>query len=373
MYGFEILGLGTALPQYTISQTAMATFAATCVSPESTGSRNPTGLIEVLYRRAGVQSRHSVLLESSSDDEATAERFFEFVKGPDDHGPGTARRMNRFEIEAPKISIQATASAICDAGISASEITHLITVSCSGFSAPGVDLALIENLGLSRNVARTHVGFMGCHGALNGLRAAHSFAAADANAVVAMCAVELCTLHHQYGWDPQQIVANSLFADGAATVIGRARSASTFASHSFPGQLVDSYSFVIPETSDLMTWRIGDNGFEMSLSPEVPSVITRTLPGALTEFLGRNGLTIDQVQSWAIHPGGPRILAATAEAAGLTDEQMDASISVFQRCGNMSSPTVLFILDELRTRNAALPCVMLGFGPGLNVEAALLK
>jgi len=373
MNGFKILGLGTALPDHTISQAAMATFAATCVAPELTGSKNPSGLIQALYRRAGVQSRHSVLLESSDDDEATAERFFEFVKGPDDRGPGTAQRMNRFEIEAPKIALKATANAISEAGIAPDEITHLITVSCSGFSAPGVDLYLIENLGLSRNVSRTHVGFMGCHGALNGLRVAHSFAAADPNAVVAMCAVELCTLHHQYGWDPQQIVANSLFADGAATVIGRANISHNIPSQNLPGQLVDSYSFVIPATSELMTWRVGDNGFEMTLSPEVPGVITRTLPGALNEFLGRNGLTIGDIQGWAIHPGGPRILAATAEAAGLSDEQIDASISVFQRCGNMSSPTVLFILDELRSRNAALPCLMLGFGPGLNVEMALLR
>ncbi len=373
MNNLEILGLGTALPEHSISQAGMATFATTCVAPELTGSKNPAGLIQALYRRAGVRSRHSVLLESSSDDEATAERFFEFVKGPEDRGPGTAERMNRFEIEAPKIAMKATARALREANIDPAEITHLITVSCSGFSAPGVDLYLIENLGLSRSVARTHVGFMGCHGALNGLRVAHSFAAADPNAVVAMCAVELCTLHHQYGWDPQQIVANSLFADGAATVIGRATSHSDGPSQKLPGRLVDNFSFVIPGTSELMTWKIGDNGFEMTLSPEVPGVITRMLPGALNAFLRRNGLTLSEIQSWAIHPGGPRILAATAEAAGLSDAQIDASISVFQQCGNMSSPTVLFILDELRTRNANLPCVMLGFGPGLNVEIALLR
>ena len=192
MKSFEILGLGTALPEHSISQAGMATFATTCVAPELTGSKNPSGLIHALYRRAGVQSRHSVLLESSSDDEATAERFFEFVKGPEDRGPGTAERMNRFEIEAPKIAMKATDKAIKEAKIDPAEITHLITVSCSGFSAPGVDLHLIETLGLARSVARTHVGFMGCHGALNGLRVAHSFAAADPNAVIAMCASARC-------------------------------------------------------------------------------------------------------------------------------------------------------------------------------------
>ncbi len=371
MNSFEILGLGTALPEHSISQKGMATFAATCVVPELTGSSNPSGLMEIMYRRAGVQTRHSVLLAESSDDEATAQRFFKFVKDGDDRGPGTAERMNRFELEAPKLAIKSATAALAEAGVAASEITHLVTVSCSGFSAPGVDLALIESLGLARSVARTHVGFMGCHGALNGLRVCHAFAAADPKAVVLMVAVELCTLHHQYGWDPQKIVANSLFADGSAAIVGRAATNAT--PRGLPGCLVDSFSFVIPETSNMMTWRVGDNGFEMSLSPEVPGVITRTLPGALAEFLGRNGLALEDVQSWAIHPGGPRILAATAEAAKLTEEIMNPSISILQRCGNMSSPTVLFILNELRSRNASLPCVMLGFGPGLNVEMALLR
>lgn len=373
MIGFDILGLGTALPEHSISQTGMATFAATCVLPELSDSKNPTALVQALYRRAGAQTRHSVLLESSSDDEATAERFYRFAKGADDFGPGTGERMNRFERDAPAISAQASDMALKDASIDPTKVTHLITVSCSGFSAPGVDLSLIEDLGLSRTIARTHVGFMGCHGALNGLRVAHAFAAADPAAIILVCAVELCTLHHQYGWDPQKIVANSLFADGAAAVVGRASTDNSSQRNSLPGRLVDNYSCVIPDTNDMMTWRIGDHGFEMTLSPEVPGVITRMLPGVLAEFLSRNQLALSDINSWAIHPGGPRILAATAEAAHLSDEKMNASVSILQRCGNMSSPTVLFILNELRTSNAELPCLMLGFGPGLNVEIALLK
>ena len=373
MIGFDILGLGTALPEHSISQAGMATFAVTCVLPELSDSKNPTALVQALYRRAGVQTRHSVLLESSSDDEATAERFYRFVKGADDFGPGTGQRMLRFERDAPAIAAQASDRALKDASIDPTGVTHLITVSCSGFSAPGVDVSLIEDLGLSRTIARTHVGFMGCHGALNGLRVAHAFAAADPDAVVLMCAVELCTLHHQYGWDPQKIVANSLFADGAAAVVGRASSDCSPRQTAVPGRLVDNYSCVIPDTNDMMTWRIGDHGFEMTLSPEVPGVITRMLPGVLAEFLSRNKLALSDIKSWAIHPGGPRILAATAEAAHLSDEKMNASVSILQRCGNMSSPTVLFILNELRTSNAELPCLMLGFGPGLNVEIALLK
>ena len=377
MNSLEILGLGTALPEHSISQSGAATFATTCVAADTPDVRNAPALIQALYRRAGVQSRHSVLLESSSDGEATAERFYRFATAVDDRGPTTADRMLRYETDAPPLAARAASAAIQDAGIDPAEITHLITVSCSGFSAPGVDLYLIEDLGLSAAVARTHVGFMGCHGALNGLRVAHAFAASDPNAVILICAIELCTLHHQYGWDPQKIVANSLFADGAAAVVGRAAVQEPGGSlpsrtAKLPGRLIASASHVIPNTRDMMTWNIRNSGFEMSLSPEVPRLITEFLPTVLGEFLGRHGLTIATVPNWGIHPGGPRILSATAEAARLTEDQLAPSLRMLQTCGNMSSPTVLFILKELERQSSTGPCVILGFGPGLNVEMALL-
>lgn len=370
---FVILGLGTALPEHYISQQGAATFATTCIAADAAESSNVPALVQALYRRAGVHQRHSVLLESSSDGEATAERFYQFAKSAEDRGPTTSQRMQRYEKEAGKLVVSAAGTALSESGVSAHDITHLITVSCSGFTAPGADLQLIRELGLSATVSRTHVGFMGCHGALNGLRVARAFADSDPGAVVLVCAVELCSLHHQYGWDPQKIVANSLFADGAAAVVGRSEASADAPSWTEYGRLVDNGCCVIPNSEDMMTWKISDHGFEMSLSPEVPGIITRHLPGVLERFLSRNSLTIADISSWAIHPGGPRILAATAEAAGLTEEQMNPSISILQRCGNMSSPTVLFILNELRMRAAKRPCVMLGFGPGLNVELALIR
>jgi len=375
---FEILGLGTTLPQHSISQSGAAAFAATCVHPDATGGRSVAEVIQTLYRRAGLEQRHSVLLESSAEGEATAERFYRFAKSADDRGPATSARMQRYELEAPLLASRAAAEALRQSGLQPQQVTHLITVSCSGFSAPGVDIAIIESLSLPASVARTHVGFMGCHGALNGLRVAHAFANADPEAVVLVCAVELCTLHHQYGWDPQKIVANSLFADGAAAVIGRAAAGSEPEAVSpgpglRPRALVGSASCMIPGTTGMMTWNIRDAGFEMSLSPEVPGVITRHLPEVLAGFLTRHGLSVEQISSWCIHPGGPRILAATAEAARLTDSQLEPSLSILRQCGNMSSPTVLFILQEQLRRSSPGPCVMLGFGPGLNVEMALLR
>src|SRR5262249_12623418 len=149
---------------------------------------------------------------------------------------------------------------------SPNRITHVITVSCSGFHAPGFDVALIKKLGLSRAVARTHVGFMGCHGLLNGLRVAQGFIGSDPSACVLLCAVELCSLHHQYRWDSEQIVANSLFADGATAVVARDGDRET----PYVYELQATGSTLIDDSEDAMSWRIGDHGFTMTLSARVP-------------------------------------------------------------------------------------------------------
>ena len=294
--------------------------------------------------------------------------------------------------------------ALADAGVSASEITHLVTVSCSGFSAPGFDLALVRELPLRQDVSRSHIGFMGCHGALNGLRVAQAFAESDPGACVIVCALELCSLHHQYHWQPNQIVANALFADGAAAVVVRAEAKPK------PGgkalSIIGLRSAVLPESADFIQWHIGDNGFEMALSPQLPGLIKRTLGSWLESWLGEHGLSIGQVGSWAIHPGGPKILEAcrTAIDARLVPEDWEQeseseqsgragsrhagtavatetrpstviadSKAVLAEFGNMSSPTVLFILDRLRKRRAPRPIVSLAFGPGVAIEGALLS
>ena len=331
-------------------------------------------LVKALYRRSGVQTRHSVVLDSSTGESPATQHFYSPSSEPDNRGPGTAERMQKYQADAPVIAELAVRRAFDQADIDPTVVTHLVTVSCSGFSAPGVDLHLIQALGLPPTVARTHVGFMGCHGALNGLRVARAFTNADPSAVVVICAIELCTLHHQYGWEPQEIVANSLFADGSAAIIGchSGHPLAAKCDQSLP-VLADNFSTIIAQTEHMMTWKIGDAGFRMTLSPEVPDVITEQLPGLLQTFLQRNGLTKSDVGGWAIHPGGPRILKACCDVAALSNKQIDPSTSVLARHGNMSSPTVLFIVEELLRRSVDLPFLMLGFGPGLNVEIALLK
>ena len=183
-----------------------------------------------------------------------------------------------------------------------------------------------------------------------------------------MCAIELCTLHLQYTSDAQQMVANALFADGAAAVVAGAASADDTG-----WRLVDQASVVLPETADLMAWHIRDHGFEMQLSPRVPDVIREHLRPWLTAWLRRHGLDISQIRSWAVHPGGPRILTATADAAGFDRAMLEPSEHVLANYGNMSSPTLLFIVQHLRQCHEPRPAVLLAFGPGLTIEAGLIR
>jgi predicted naringenin-chalcone synthase len=309
-----------------------------------------------------------VLTEDFADGESQS-RFYPLPLKDEPHGPATEERMRRYAEDVVPLAATAARAALADAALSASAITHLVTVSCTGFVSPGVDLGLIDRLGLSREIRRCHVGFMGCHGALNGLETAAALAAKDPRSAILMCAAELCTLHFQYQWSSDNVIANSLFADGAAAVIAAA------------GQNVRSDvwrvlahgSLVVPETANAMTWRIGNHGFTMTLSQQMPRLIEEHLPRWLPAWLGRHDLTIRDVASWIVHPGGPRILDAVENCLGLPAGALLTSREVLSRFGNMSSPTVLFILELLRKRRASRPCVMLAFGPGLCIEAALLN
>jgi len=246
-------------------------------------------------------------------------------------------------------------------------VTHLVTVSCTGFMAPGIDATIIERLGLPRSTQRAHIGFMGCQGALNGVRVAESFAGARPDHVALVCAVELCTLHFSYGWDPDMMVANALFADGAGAVVGRAAE---------PGpdewRVGATGTFLLPDSAEDMTWRIGDHGFRMTLSARVPPLIEAHLPGWMRGWLADQGLTVADVATWAVHPGGPRILSSFERALDVDRDHSTVSRAVLAECGNMSSATILFILARLRELEAPRPCVALAFGPGLAVEALLI-
>ena len=362
---FTIAGIGTAVPEHRISQ-GDAARQALAMYPDGPDRKR---LVSTLYRRAGVRYRHSVLLGPADGGETDRQPFYPPARHERDLGPTTRQRMERYGVEAPPLAARAAGRALEDAGTAPGEITHLVTASCTGFAAPGVDMALVEALGLCPSVARTHVGFMGCHGAFNALRTGAAFADADPGARVLVCAVELCTLHQQYGWSPDNVVANALFGDGAAAVVGWRASAGGNGQTEL--RMLAAGSRRLDGCSDFMTWRIGDHGFSMTLSNQVPDVLRERLPEWLAGWLRDEGRGLDEVGAWAVHPGGPRILSACAEALGLEKTDLAPSRTVLEEFGNMSSPTILFIVDELRRRQTRLPWIALGFGPGLAIEAML--
>jgi len=357
-------GLGTALPGDPVPQARFAEIASPCCATTPAQAR----LLPTLYRRTRVATRHSVLNNAASG--ASLEAFY---GPPPEHdsggGPSITRRMRAYETLAPPLAARAAAAALSDAGRDPADIDHLVTVSCTGFAAPGTGIALIDLLGLPATVGRTDIGFMGCHGAMNGLRAAHGLARLGGGGSVLMVCVELCSLHFAYGWEPQRIVANALFGDGAAAVVGR------HASDADPDapRVVDHASVLLPEGRDDMTWYVRDHGFEMALSPTVPDTIGARLRPWLEPWLARQGLAPGDVGGWAIHPGGPRVIDATEQAMGLGPTAGDPARGVLADIGNVSSGTVLFIVERLRAAAVPRPWVTLAFGPGLTAEAALIR
>jgi predicted naringenin-chalcone synthase len=353
-----IAGIGTAVPPHRIRQEDAAEIAQQ-YSCENEAQRR---LFKSIYRRAGVNTRHSVVLEKSDGDLDARQSFYT------EKDPTTHDRMRRYEEAANSLARSAAENALRDGGIAPDRVTHLVTVSCSGFYAPGFEIAVIKHLALDCRVSRTHIGFMGCHGLLNALRVARAFLDQDPRACVLVLALEMCSLHHQYGWDSDRIVANALFADGAAALVAAVGQPSA------PGhlRLLGSGSQVIDDSEDAMSWRIGDHGFVMTLSPRVPELICRSIRPYLEEWLGGFDLDIGRVGSWAVHPGGPRILSSFGEATGFDRDRLKVSYEILGEYGNMSSPTVLFIIDRLRQIRAPRPIVALAFGPGLAVESVLL-
>jgi predicted naringenin-chalcone synthase len=253
-----IVGWGKAQPPARITQDEATRIAQVlcCRSPEQ------MTWLPLMYGQTGIEKRSIALGAGVVRDVLDGTRHSRSVFLPkdvaDDRGPTTAQRMKLYTEMAAPLAIEAAEQAHAEARLDPKAITHLVTVSCTGFYSPGVEFALIERLALRPTVQRTNVGFMGCHGAINGLRVASAYANADPEARVLLCAVELSSLHYHYGWDPQKIVANALFGDGAAAVVGLRKQPdrSTWS-------VAATGSCVLPDSADAMTWTIGDHGFDL--------------------------------------------------------------------------------------------------------------
>lgn len=281
----------------------------------------------------------------------------------------TAERMHAFHLHAPPLAERAARQALVNAGISAQDITDLIIVTCTGFRSPGVGLALAASMGMRDSVRHMQVGFMGCFGGVTGLRAAAGLACADPEARVLLVCVELCSLHFRPDADPQNLVAITLFADGAAAAV--------ISCAQLPGAAMAAIgagrSRVIPGTEDHMTWTVTDSGFAMTLAREVPDAVEQ----AMREFAGADAAVI-------LHPGGAGIIDACVRAGVVRAGEPSAEVprAVLREHGNMSSGTVLFVLERMwqsaRAANGGAPyalpqpALVTAFGPGLTVDSVML-
>jgi predicted naringenin-chalcone synthase len=357
--GPAILSIGTAVPAYQLTQVEICAW----VSDSLEASPPQRRLIQRLYDLSGIETRHSCL-----PDAMALTPHSRFAPGrPLAETPTTSERMAIYQYEAVQLGVAAAERALALPQLpeAAQSVTHLIVVSCTGFFAPGLDLAIARRLGLGPSVQRTLVGFMGCAAAFNGLRLAAQIVAGQPDAQVLVICVELCTLHLQPGSDRISLTVASLFADGAAAcLVGAAGPAGDLL------LLNRLHTQVLPDTEDAMAWQIGDHGFVMRLSPDVPRHVGTLATSALETLLDGQPAPA----FWAIHPGGRAIVDRLAELLQLTPAQTAASYTVLRRYGNMSSPTILFVLremlDRLRVSNTSVSGVAAAFGPGLVTEMA---
>ncbi|MFJ4176049.1 type III polyketide synthase [Microbacterium sp. NPDC089696] len=337
-------------------------------------------LIGASFTESGIATRHTVVEELSSSVHVDEPVFYDRGSGLL-LAPGTKARNDLYAREATRLVVEAARRAIAaDPDLAASDVTHVVTASCTGFHAPGPDYEIVRALGLADSVQRYHLGFMGCYAAMPALRAARQFCLADPDAVVLVVSVELCTLHLRSSDDPDVIVASSLFADGAAAGIVTARDLPT---RTAAVALDRFHTAIAPEGEKDMAWTIGDTGFEMILSTRVPHIIGETVIGAIRPLFDADrellrsfddGGIARAVSHWAVHPGGRAILDRVQSALHLSDDQLAPARRVLHDYGNMSSATVLFVIRDILERGAAdgSRVAAMAFGPGLTAESALL-
>lgn len=343
----------------------VAEFMATALQMDEQESRK----LKAIYRVSGIEHRYSVL-----DDYTKQNGEFLFYPNTPtlEPFPTVEKRMDVYREYAVQLAEEAIQNCLSKATVLAREITHLITISCTGMYAPGLDIELVERLQLPSNVQRTAVNFMGCYAAFNGIKLADAICKANKQANVLLVCTELCTIHFQKKTEQDHLISNAIFGDGAAAVLMQGQPS---------GQLsLELQSFhcdLAPAGKEDMAWHIGDTGFEMTLSSYVPDLIKSGIRSLTNKLLKGLQTSISEIKLYAIHPGGRRILEAIEAELGLTREDNRFAYQVLRDFGNMSSATVLFVLQELMqslTPHEKDESVLsFAFGPGLTLESMLLK
>lgn len=360
-----ITAIGTANPSFRFSQSAIADFMLSTMKLSNGEGRK----LKTIFRASGIEYRYSVL-----EDYGKTGNFTFFSKIADaEMFPSTEGRLVIFRQQALGLSIAAVNNLMT--GIPAfdlKEVTHLIVVCCTGMYAPGLDIDLIKHLNLSTTVQRTAINFMGCYAAFNALKVADAFCKSDASAKVLVVCTELCSLHFQAEGTDDNLLANALFGDGSAAVLIENKSASNLQL-----KLAGFHSDLSKDGEQHMAWTVGDLGFEMKLSAYVPDIIRGGIAALTDSLLGKISKKLPDIQHFAIHPGGKKILEAIEQELGITKAQNKPAYDVLQQYGNMSSATVLFVLKEiakkLTLQDQNQHILSFAFGPGLTLESMVLN
>ncbi|MBL0331166.1 MAG: type III polyketide synthase [Bacteroidetes bacterium] len=353
----KIISIGTAVPQHRTAQPAILEFMQAAYGNEVTSRK-----LNVLFNNSGISARYSVL----PDFDKTNQQHI-FFNGT----PSTANVENRlsvFKERAIPLALAAVKDAFTklDTTVETFGVTHLITVSCTGLYAPGLDAVLMEELNLPNDIFHTGVNFLGCNAAFHALKIADLILKSDAQAKVLIVSVELCTLHFQPKNNHDNLLSNTIFGDGAAAVV------LTSADDVNRGlNITGFYSLLLNKGKDLMGWNITPVNFEMILDAKIPEIIGDEVNAIVLNATKKLNIQPDSISKWAIHPGGKRIVDVIKDKLQLSDSDTNASYKILDEFGNMSSPTILFVLNELlKEMKTGETIFSIGFGPGLSIETA---
>ncbi|MBL0741683.1 type III polyketide synthase [Chryseolinea lacunae] len=361
----HITAIGTANPPHRFTQTQIADFMVRAMQLSYEDSRR----LRAIFNASGIAHRHSVL------DDYGRDNGFTFYSNAEDFEPfpSTAKRLETFRKHALTLSTASIRNMLQQRpGFDVKSITHLIVVCCTGMYAPGLDVDLVKALGLSTQVQRTGINFMGCYAAFNAMKVADAFCKSDPHAKVLVVCTELCSLHFQKVATDDNLLANALFADGSAALLMEAQTTASLSlrPESFCNELA-------MEGENDMAWAIGDLGFEMKLSTYVPDIIKSGIARLTASLLERIDKQLADIQFFAIHPGGKKILESIEQALGLDKIANEPAYRVLNQFGNMSSPTVLFVLHDivgkLTHEHHGQHILSFAFGPGLTLESMILK
>ncbi|MGJ0203786.1 3-oxoacyl-[acyl-carrier-protein] synthase III C-terminal domain-containing protein [Leucobacter sp. gxy201] len=355
----RLLSIGTAVPSARLDQAETRGFFVSQPGVDRLTAR----LIGTVFDHSAIDGRYSVIGGAGAREPLFADADDTLLT------PSTGARNALYRREAPALFAAAARAAVSEAGVEAADITHVITASCTGCFAPGPDYLLVRELGIPPSAERTHIGFMGCAAAFPALRTAARACEAAEGAVVLVVCAELCSIHIRSSSDPEQIVASAVFGDGAAAAV------LTSGAPRAEAPLLEVGAFATGITSEGeqdMDWTIGDQGFEMRLTAEVPRIIGREIAEAVGAMIGADAGAL--VDGWAVHPGGRSVLDRVESGLGLDRSALDHSRAVLRDHGNMSSATILFILRRFLHDDALADgsrVAGLCFGPGLTIETAL--